>query len=70
MFTYSSNNDATRSQQETKLALLLCVNTGLFQIELGQLELTSASHDEAMFGQIRELYRERRGSLKDDFLFC
>ncbi|KAK8036151.1 hypothetical protein PG993_008765 [Apiospora rasikravindrae] len=47
----------------TKLFLLMCVNTGPFQIKLSQVELTTVGNDETLFRQIREAYNAMRGPL-------
>ncbi|KAJ8131083.1 hypothetical protein O1611_g2546 [Lasiodiplodia mahajangana] len=45
----------------TKKYLLLCVNTGQFEIKLQQIDLTHTSLDVAMFSLIREKYESMRG---------
>ncbi|KAI0111152.1 hypothetical protein GGR51DRAFT_66710 [Nemania sp. FL0031] len=45
----------------TKKYLLLCVNTGRFEIKLEQIDLTNIVLDVAMFTLIRERYESMRG---------
>ncbi|KAK7959169.1 uncharacterized protein PG986_004023 [Apiospora aurea] len=47
----------------TKLFLLMCVNTGPYQIKLAQVELTNVGNDETLFRRIREEYKAMRGTL-------
>ncbi|KAI1127226.1 hypothetical protein F5Y10DRAFT_266299 [Nemania abortiva] len=47
--------------QGTKKYLLLCVNTGRFEIKLEHIDLTNIALDVAMFSLIREKYEEMRG---------
>ena len=60
---HNRSNGAPPIQPGTKLFLLLCVNTGPFQIKLDQVDLTHVGYDEILFCQIREAYRKMRGSL-------
>ncbi|KAI1082511.1 hypothetical protein F5B20DRAFT_531577 [Whalleya microplaca] len=47
----------------TKKYLLLCVNTGPYQIKLSHIDLTYIANDETLYTKIRESYREMRGRL-------
>ncbi|KAI1148749.1 hypothetical protein F4825DRAFT_469884 [Nemania diffusa] len=51
----------------TKRYLLLCVNTGHFEIKLEQIDLTNIVLDVSMFSLIRETYESMRGSMMKSF---
>ncbi|KAI8626061.1 hypothetical protein F5Y19DRAFT_478893 [Xylariaceae sp. FL1651] len=48
----------------TKKYLLLCVNTGPYQIRLAQIDLTRIIDDALLYSLIREKYRQLRGTLR------
>ncbi|KAI1362011.1 hypothetical protein F5Y08DRAFT_330434 [Xylaria arbuscula] len=53
----------------TKQFLLLCVNTGTYQIQLGHIDLTNVIWDVSLFGMIRETYKSMRGRfVKNPFI--
>ncbi|KAI0506873.1 hypothetical protein F5B22DRAFT_622376 [Xylaria bambusicola] len=47
----------------TKRFLLLCVNTGPYQIRLGHIDLTNVIWDVSLYCLIREMYQSMRGPL-------
>ncbi|TGJ88418.1 hypothetical protein E0Z10_g360 [Xylaria hypoxylon] len=47
----------------TKKYLLLCVNTGPYQIRLGHVDLTNVVWDVSLYSLIRETYQSMRGRL-------
>ncbi|KAI1750284.1 hypothetical protein F4782DRAFT_252796 [Xylaria castorea] len=47
----------------TKKYLLLCVNTGPYQIQLGHIDMTHIVWDVALYSLIREMYQTMRGRL-------
>ena len=46
----------------TKKFLLLCVNTRIGLIKLGNVDVINVSDDEEMFNRLRNAYEERRGT--------
>ncbi|KAK6836301.1 hypothetical protein PG987_006796 [Apiospora arundinis] len=66
---HSSTGGVARIHLGTKLFLLLCVNTGPFQIKLAHVKLTTVGNDETLFYQRRAESRKKRGPLmKNPFL--
>ncbi|KAI1112800.1 hypothetical protein F5Y14DRAFT_420264 [Nemania sp. NC0429] len=48
----------------TKKYLLVCVNTGRYEIKLEQIDLTNVALDVSLFSALREKYESMRGKLK------
>lgn len=56
----TSTTKAAPKRRERRF-LMLCVNTGKHMVKLEQLEITTTSHDQSLFYQIRNAYDKLRG---------
>ena len=56
-----TNTTTAASKRKERRFLMLCVNTGKHMVKLEQLEITTTSHDQSLFHQIRNAYDKLRG---------